>query len=81
MHYYANRISIRGEIANSTVADCENFLHDISIFDSYFTDDPFTSSGKTVEKFSCAEEDAEPSSPATTMMTKIRGAGKQEWEY
>lgn len=66
------------KLANNTVADCENFLHDFSIFDSYFTtDDPFTSGGKTVEKFSCVEEDAEPSSPATTMMTRIRGAGKR----
>lgn len=70
------------KLANITIADCENFLHDVAIFDSNSTtDDPFPSGGKTVEKFSCAEEDAEPSSPATTMMTRTRGAGKQEWEY
>ncbi len=70
------------KLANITIADCENFLHDIAIFDSNFTTyAPFTSGGKTVEKFSCAEEDPEPSSPATTMMTRTRGAGKQEWEY
>jgi hypothetical protein len=47
------------KLANIAVADCENFLHDIAIFDSNFTtDDPFTSGGKTVDKFSCGEEDA-----------------------
>jgi hypothetical protein len=50
---------LRMKLANIAVADCENFLHDIAIFDSNFTtDDPFTSGGKTVDKFSCGEEDA-----------------------
>jgi hypothetical protein len=70
------------KLANIAVADCENCLLNIAIFDSDFTtDDPFTSDGKTVDKFSCAEEDAEPSSLATTMMRRTRGDGKQEWEY
>ena len=76
-------VSIFGvKLANIAVADCENFLHNIAIFDSNFTtDDPFTSGGKTVDKFSCAEEDAEPSSLATTMMRRTRRDGKQEWEF
>jgi hypothetical protein len=70
------------KLANIAVADCENFLHDIAIFDRNFTtDDPITSGGKTVGKFSCAEEDVEPSSLATTLMRRTRGAGKQEWEF
>jgi hypothetical protein len=73
---------LRVKLANIAVADCEKFLHDIVIFDSNFTtDDPFTSGGKTGDKFSCAEEDAEPSSLATTMMRRTRGDGKQESEY
>jgi hypothetical protein len=70
------------KLANIVVVDCENFLYDIAIFDSNLTtNDLFTSGGKTVDKFSCAEEDAEPSSLATTTMRRTRGAGKQEWEY
>ncbi len=70
------------KLANNTVAYCENFLQEISIFDVCFTTrDPFTSRGKTVEEFSSAEEDAQPGSPATTIMTRTRGAGKKEWEY
>ena len=70
------------KLANIAVADSEKFLHDIAIFDNNFTtDDPFTSAGKTLDKFSCAEEDAEPSSLATTMMKRTRGDGKQDWEY
>ena len=70
------------KLANIAVANCENFLHGIAIFDSNFTtDDLFTSGGKTVDKFSCAEEDAEPSSLASTLMRRTRGAGKQEWEF
>ena len=73
-------VSIFGvKLANIAVADCENFLHNIAIFDSNFTtDDPFTSGGKTVDKFSRAEEDAEPSSLATTMMRRTRGDGRSE---
>ena len=76
-------VSIFGvKLANIAVADCENFLLNIAIFDSDFTtDDPFTSDGKTVDKFSYAEEDAEASSLATTMMRRTRGDGKPEWEY
>jgi hypothetical protein len=48
----------------------------LSLIGNFTTDDPFTSGGKTVDKFSCAEEDAEPSSLATTMMRRTRGAGK-----
>jgi hypothetical protein len=70
------------KLANIIVVDCENFLHDIAICDSNFTtDDPFTFGGKTVEKCSYAEEDAEPSSLTTTMLTRTRRAGKHEWEY
>ena len=58
------------------------FLHGIAIIDGNFTtDDPFTFGGNTVEKFSCAEEDAELSSPANKMMRRTRGAGKQGWKY
>ena len=61
------------KLANIIVADCEIFLHDTSICDSDFTTGPpFTSSGRTLEKSSCAEEDAEPSSPANKMMRRTR---------
>ena len=57
-------------------------MQGISIFDRGFTTgDPFTSGRKTVEKFSSAEEDAQPGSPATTIMTRTTGAGKKEREY
>jgi hypothetical protein len=40
------------ELANIAVADCENFLHDIAIFDRNFTtDDPITSGGRRWASF------------------------------
>ncbi len=69
------------KLANNAVIDCENFLHNICIFDISFRTGPFTRSGNTVEKFSSAERDADPGPPANIMMTRTRGAGKQEWPY
>jgi hypothetical protein len=52
-----------GKLSNNAVAYRQIFLHDISIFDIDFTTGPLASGGKVVEKFSSAEEDADPGPP------------------